>query len=228
MPIGPRETVEHVSKLLENLSALPQTCEVILALGDQRADFQTPEILSGFPVVLSHEGEGRAQQMNAGAKLAKGDWLWFLHVDSGFEQSVLEKLIQLSGEDKEALYFHELRFADDGPSVMKLNERMVSWRSNFLGMPFGDQGFFLKRALFEKLGGYREDVAYGEDHVFVWAARQEGYDLISTRTDLTTSARKYRDSGWLRITARHVWLTYKQAFPEFLKLLRMRLIGGER
>jgi GT2 family glycosyltransferase len=89
-------------------------------------------------------------------------------------------------------------------------------------MPFGDQGFCLRREIWERLGGFDTHASYGEDHLFVWKARRAGVPLRPTGGTLRTSARKYQERGWLRTTARHLHLTATQAFPEWLKLVRAR------
>jgi len=205
--------------LISLLGTLPKNSEIILTTNE------TAKIdLNGIKGVKIVKGpSGRAQQMNAGARAANNNWLWFLHADSRFETDVVEKLKMLAEENKEALYYHTLKFMDDGPTAMKWNEWAVHWRSDFLKMPFGDQGFFIRKDLFEKLGSYREDVRYGEDHVFVWKVRQEGYPVEGTQTILLTSARKYQNGGWTKVTLAHVWHTIKQGVPERYTLLKRQI-----
>ena len=81
-------------------------------------------------------------------------------------------------------------------------------------MPFGDQGLFLAWTDFEGLGGFDPALPYGEDHALLWAAHRAGMVVASARAPLYTSARKYAEGGWLRTTARHVWLTAAQAWHE--------------
>ena len=63
---------------------------------------------------------------------------------------------------------------------------------------------------------------YGEDHLFVWRALQEGIPVKSTGSVMFTSARKYSRNGWYKITSLHLYLWLKQAFPQFVILLRKR------
>ena len=74
--------------------------------------------------------------------------------------------------------------------------------------------------MFFSLGGFPEDAPYGEDHLLAWRAHQQGVPLRCTGARLRTSARKYGERGWLRTTARHVYLTYRQALPEAARLWR--------
>jgi hypothetical protein len=87
-------------------------------------------------------------------------------------------------------------------------------------MPFGDQGLVLARSTMAALGGFDESAPYGEDHLLVWAAHRGGVPLRATGARLLTSARKYQERGWLQTTSAHVLLTYRQAWPELLKLVR--------
>jgi hypothetical protein len=112
----------------------------------------------------------------------------------------------------DALHYFGLRFAD-GPRLLRLTEVGVAMRCVLFGIPFGDQAFCLPRRIFDRLGGFDEQVPYGEDHLFVWKARHAGVRLKRVHAIVGTSGRKYADHGWLRITLRHVVLTLRQALP---------------
>jgi hypothetical protein len=161
---------------------------------------------------------GRGRQLNAGAAAASGRWLWFLHADSRLEAGTVASLEHSLRLRPGAMHFFDLCFLGDGPALMRVNDAGVWIRSRLLRMPFGDQGFCVSREIFGRLGGFPEDAPYGEDHLFVWRARRAGVPLLCTGGVLRTSARKYREGGWLRTTARHIARTWKQAIPEILRL----------
>ena len=163
---------------------------------------------------------GRARQLNAGTRAASRDYLWLLHADSRFAPDTVPALHAALRAAPDALHYFDLAFLPDGPRMMSLNALGVRIRSRWLGMPFGDQGLCIRRATFDALGGFDERATYGEDHLFVWRARRAGIALRPTGGTLLTSARRYVDRGWLRTTLRHVWLTARQAFPEWLALVR--------
>ncbi len=165
---------------------------------------------------------GRAKQLNTGANTALGRFLWFLHADTIVSTAAVAALENELQRQPTALHYFRLKFQDDGPRQMNLNAAGVWFRSRWLGMPFGDQGICIERSTFQKLGGYDETAAYGEDHLFVWKARQNGICLNGIREPIQTSARKYRQHGWWRTTSRHVILTFRQAIPEFWRLIRKR------
>ncbi len=111
--------------------------------------------------------KGRASQMNAGARLAKGEWLLFLHADTLLPIDSLKRLNALASDSSiQAGGFHH-RFSG---SDWRL--RLISWLDNFRCVRsriiYGDQALFVRRELFERLGGFPdqpilEDVAFGEN-----------------------------------------------------------------
>ncbi|MEM7215280.1 MAG: glycosyltransferase [Pseudomonadota bacterium] len=214
IPLAPGEQAWR--ELIPQLK-LPSGSEIVLAVGE--AEFET----KGFSVKTVSGSKGRAAQMNAAARQANNAILWFLHADSRLSPDAIAKLMNCVGENADCLWFFKLKFSDDGPSAMKWNEWAVRWRAGFLKMPFGDQGFCISKKLFEKLGGYREDLAYGEDHVFVWKVRQEGYPVMCVGTSISTSARKYRENGWFSTTLLFVSRTVWQGVPQRVLLLKRQM-----
>ena len=197
-------------QLLPDLRALPDSAEIILVAASEQAkqaalDFQSPVALN---IVCANPG--RAQQMNTGANAAKNNCLWFLHADSRLDAGCL-KAIDAFDYSKKQLGYFSLRFRDDGPRKMSINTFGVWFRSRFLKIPFGDQGFVMSKSCFEMLGSFREDLPSGEDHAFVWAARNKGVALKHLDARIETSARKYAQYGWGKITRMHLRETWKQA-----------------
>lgn len=170
----------------------------------------------GLEIITSQEGS-RAASLNAGAAKATGDYLWFLHADSQLDVTCVPALHRTITQHPDALFYFDLAFAPDATRLMWLNALGARFRSRILGVPFGDQGLCIRKDLFEKLGGFPEDLAYGEDHVFVWRARQAGIRLKPTHATITTSARKYQAHGWAATTFKHQYLWVKQAWPEWKK-----------
>jgi hypothetical protein len=212
VPVGPGDRAW--SELLPQLDALPPEAEVVIAGAEPSPD--------GVPLRARwlQAPHGRAQQMNAGARETSRPFLWFLHADSRLEPDTLPALDRALVVAPDALHFFDLAFLNDGPPLMRLNQAGAWLRSRWGGMPFGDQGFCLRREVFERLGGFRTDAPYGEDHLLAWKARQLGVPLRPTGALLRTSARRYRERGWLATTARHLHLTIRQAFPEWIRLVR--------
>lgn len=208
VPCGPGE--RGWQSLLPQLEALPEDCELILS-GVQASPGWPPAAPANGPGPRWRAVSGtagRAAQQNRGAAAGSRRWLWFLHADSRLHPRSFERIEDLA--DRETLAYFDLAFHDGGPAML-LNRCGAFIRSRWLGMPFGDQGLLLPRALFERLGGFDERLGSGEDHALVWAARRAGVPLQPLRLPLYTSARRYAEHGWLATTARHLRLTWRQA-----------------
>jgi rSAM/selenodomain-associated transferase 2 len=99
-------------------------------------------------------------QMNQGARAASGDVLWFLHIDTRPPPGAAEQLLR-SALDGPGWGRFDVRL--DGERVMfRVIERMMNLRSRLTGMVTGDQGMFVRRDLFERVGGFPE-IAIMED-----------------------------------------------------------------
>lgn len=157
---------------------------------------------------------GRARQQNAGAAGLTSRWLWFLHADSRPDAAAVAAMRRFVAIDEDAIGYFDLKFSDDGPALMRLTEAAANWRSRKLRLPFGDQGLLLRQQRFYELGGFDESRSYGEDHALIWQARRDGVPIRRIPAALVTSARKYRERGWLLTTLQHQRLTWWQAWQE--------------
>ncbi|MBX9924901.1 MAG: hypothetical protein K2Y05_00960 [Hyphomicrobiaceae bacterium] len=184
---------------------------VPLAPWDTAPDRLISRIPGRIEIILARGGT-RATSMNRAAMVARGSHLWFVHADSDITADAVTKLLQQVTSGNAALRYFDLTF--DGGFAMRITELGVMVRSRVFGMPFGDQAFCLPATSFAMLGGYDETVTYGEDHLLVWSARRHKLPVLPVGATVLTSARKYREQGWFRTTAKHLWLTVKQALPE--------------
>ncbi|MBI2337147.1 MAG: TIGR04282 family arsenosugar biosynthesis glycosyltransferase [Deltaproteobacteria bacterium] len=197
IPVGPSEAL--LEALLQDLQPVEKDAEIIIV-----------------------KGSSRSEQLNEGAQKATRDFFWFLHADSRLSTKTLKALLESLNNNPHALHYFNLRFLLDGPPFTRINELGCWIRSEWMGIPFGDQGFCLSRENFAFMGGFPEDVAYGEDHVFIWRAHQKAIKLLSTGSILKTSARKYREQGWLKTTLLYYKLWTKQASLERKKLKKIQ------
>lgn len=204
VPVGPGD--HNWPPLLEALRAQAAAAQLLPVFAD--GDMQT------VPSDALRTTAGRAQQQNAGANTATRDWLWFLHADTMLTPQALPALRTWLAHEEPALGWFRLRFANDGPRVMRINAGGANWRARAMGLPFGDQGLVLPRAQFMRLGGFDASLPFGEDHALVWQARRAGLPLRAIDAALVTSARKYAQHGWARTTLRHLRLTALQAWRE--------------
>lgn len=202
--------------------------ELILSVcRDDQQDFTVnPHGVSSQRVRVIRGLQGRAKQLNRAALVASGEWLWFLHADSDLQLEHLEVVRRLSwhrGCHEGRLYYFPIKFSHPRPFLMMANEWGANFRSRILGMPFGDQGFFMDIQTWKKCGPYSEVAPYGEDHLFVWSCHHKRVPLKCLKPALYTSARRYFDRGWFHTSLRHLFLTYRQALPQLLRLMGNRL-----
>lgn len=212
--------------LLQDLKVLPEGAEILL-VGPDAPDNEilkkaTEQFIADIRYVPSIKGRG--VQLNTGAKSSRKNYFWFVHADSKIPRPSLHLLGQELLSKPEALHYFDLHFLDDGPKIVGLNSFAANLRSRYLGMPFGDQGFAVSRAIFLRVGGFPEKAAYGEDHIFVWEARRKRVPLNRVPGTIFTSARRYETEGWGRVTSKRVYLTAKQATMECLKFVKQRVV----
>ena len=167
------------------------------------------EVLLPNAEIIISTGKNRAEALNKGARKATKDYLWFLHSDSKITADNISKM-QFK---KNMLFYYKLAFYNSS-FLMRINAIGANLRSIIFNSPFGDQGFLLCKKDFVAIGGYNEDLLYGEDHIFIHEAFKKGIKIKMLDSSLQTSARKYQKYGWLKITLLHNYLWLKQ----FLKI----------
>lgn len=181
---------EHIEACLQ--SVLDQPGEVEVVVVDGGSTDATPKIAARYARVL-HSRRGRAVQMNAGAHIATGQVLVFLHSDSVLHPSALESMLHALADDCVAGGTFTLRFDTAHPLL-----RCYAWftRLSSRWFRYGDQGIFVHRAVWERLGGFRE-LPILEDMDLLRRLRQVGR-LVVVRRPVTTSARRFRARGVIR------------------------------
>jgi len=140
---------------------------------------------------------GRAVQMNAGARAASGDALWFVHSDCELPAGCLQQISEVLRQPEIAGGFFRIRIPNKR-LVYRLTDSFAHYAGLLLGMRFGDHGFFCRRIAFEKIGGFPE-LPLMEDAEFFCKLRRLGrIAIIPSR--LITSPRRYEKIGAWRLT----------------------------
>jgi GT2 family glycosyltransferase len=115
----------------------------------------------------------------------------------------VDAVSRFASETEAAIGYCRLRFGGDGPWLAGLNALGANLRSRLLKQPYGDQGLCMPKEAFDRLEGFREDLRRGEDLDFIVRAGMAGIPVRPVGATITTSARRYREQGWLRTTWRH-------------------------
>ena len=182
------------------LSQVPATPQVDIIVVDGGADEELEGVVAAHGrATLRRATAGRAHQMNAGAADAAGEWLLFLHADSTLPPAWLPAIAALDGTVVGGWF----RFAlDDEAWQARAIERLVAWRVRRLRLPYGDQGLFVRREVFQSLGGFRE-LPLLEDVEFVRRLVRAG-PVAELPLALGTSSRRWRRDGWVRRSTKNM------------------------
>lgn len=139
--------------------------------------------------------QGRARQMNAGSKASKGDTLLFLHADTqlpGDAGKIIESALadpNVKGGRFDVCFDH--------PSMWGITIGLfMNWRSRLSRIATGDQAIFVRRQVFEQMGGF-QDIPLMEDIEFSRRLKHQGFTAALTDC-VTTSFRRWKKTGPLR------------------------------
>jgi len=185
-----------IRELLRQLQALrAQGHEVIVVDGgscDATVALAQPLVDQLLPAPA-----GRALQMNIGAQAARGRVLWFVHADTRVPDKaapvIIESVAHAAGWGR-----FDVRLSGDR-LLLRLVERMMNWRSRFTGIATGDQGIFVTRELFERVGGFAA-MPLMEDIDLSRRLKREQRPLC-LRDTLTSSSRRWEQKGIVRTIA---------------------------
>ena len=167
--------------------------EIIVVDGGSTDATRTLAQQAGATVLLAPR-KGRAAQMNYGARHAQGTLLYFLHADSlpppGFGHDLRQAVARGYGSGC-------FRLAFDSSHWLL---RFSAWctRLPLTAVRFGDQSLFVRRELFERIGGFSEELLVMEDQEIIRRLRAQAPFFVVPRAVLT-SARKYRANGVVRL-----------------------------
>lgn len=154
--------------------------------------------------LLLHGPRGRAVQMNLGAAHATADVLLFVHADCTLGVGALAEAETLLAQPGVAAGCFTMRVTAPG-----LLYRSIDWcasaRVRLTGIAYGDQGLFVRRALFASLGGF-PDVRLMEDLLFSRQLCRQGRVVVAA-TEVFVSPRRWQGAGLVRQTLRNWTLT---------------------
>jgi len=175
-------------------------CEIIVVDGGSE-DRTRKQTISADQCVTS--STGRAIQQNAGAKASQGDVLLFLHSDCQLQPGALELLREWCSTQPElkAGCFHQQIDAEGR------KYRLLEWgndlRVKWFGWAYGDQGIFVRRELFEQVGGFPEVPLMEDLYLMKQLKRKTRITILNA--SIKVSPRRWQQRGVLRQTVRN-WL----------------------
>jgi rSAM/selenodomain-associated transferase 2 len=205
-----------ITGTLEHLRPWRDVLEIIVVDGGS-SDGTTGLVVS--EAWLASAPRGRASQMNTGAQLATGETLLFLHSDTRLPQDFLQQLALALSDRGVAGGAFKIKIGHPG-LFFYLTSLGSNLRAALTGIYFGDQAIFVRRDIFQHIGGFPL-IELMEDWEFSLSLRRVGKTKLLPGP-VTTSARRWLIHGKWRTT----WLMHKiktlyllGASPEDLKKL---------
>ena len=185
--------LNEASIVTERLAALQwlRTDGHELILVDGGSDDGTPRLAAPWVDRVLSSAAGRAVQMNAGAAVARGDLLWFLHLDAEPPVGAVEAM---AGSIDGGYVWGRFDVRLSGSAAMlRVVERMMNLRSRLTGIATGDQGLFVVREAFDRAGGYPE-LALMEDIALSKRLKRAGRPAC-LRACIVASSRRWERAG---------------------------------
>jgi rSAM/selenodomain-associated transferase 2 len=194
---------ETIGRSLAALGEDPTPHETIVVDGGSRD--ATVRIAETRATVL-HAPRGRARQMNAGARRGKGDILLFLHADCVLEEGALADVEKLLGGTAAVGGCFRQRIQARG-LLYRAIETGANLRARWMPYFYGDSGIFVRRDVFERIGGFPE-IPIMEEVGLTRAMRRAGPVRLLPRR-IFISPRRWEAVGTLRTTIRNWIITVR-------------------
>ena len=206
-------TIAVIIPVFNEEAALPRLLKELLSKGfdeiivvDGGSRDRTIEVAQPFlkqplsgRIQLVSSGCGRAVQMNAGAKNTQAEVLVFLHADTDLPDRALQYIRQVMADASNVGGRFDVRFPKDRGWAWVIS-RMMNLRSRWTGICTGDQTIFVRRGVFERLGGFA-DIPLMEDIEFTTRLKTVG-PVVALREFVITSFRRWERCGPLRTILR--------------------------
>lgn len=203
----------HVSVIIPTLNEADRVAHAIstawsagaseVVVVDGGSQDRTVAIASQARCKLLESAAGRAVQQNAGAREASGDVLLFQHADNWLGEGTVEQVKCLLADETVLAGAFRQRIEADGWQFRLLEKRNAN-RVSRRGLPFGDQGIFLRRETFFQLGGFPQ-VALMEDLILMAKVRKLSKPRLLPGP-IHVDARRWQKHGVVRQTVRNATL----------------------
>lgn len=175
-------------------------CEIIVVDGDP--DGETINAVRCHDVVTVVSQMGRARQMNAGANLAGGEILLFLHADTRLPPRAFEKARLALADGRYVAGAFELG-VDTENRLVRATAAKSRLRARLTRTPYGDQAIFIRKSYFDKIAGFK-DICFLEDIELMQRIKRRGDKIVILPDRVKTSARRWEKEGILYTTLRNM------------------------
>lgn len=210
IPTYNEETV--IETTLQNLKELECIAESEIIVADGGSSDKTVSIAKKYASVIS-SSKGKAIQLNTGARTAIGDILFFVHADMTLPKDAL-KVIEhkINDEGYSGGGFANV-FSSYNEKIKLLgrllNLRIINREQSDSKIFYGDNGIFVKKSIFEKLGGFKE-IPIMEDYDFSVRLKKEFRAVKIDDPKIIVDSRRHINSGFIK--TRVQWITIRKLY----------------
>ena len=192
-------TLDEAAQLTATFAALQRQAvsHEVIVVDAESADGTALIAACNGARVLQSPRRQRAAQMNAGARVATGDCLLFLHADTRLPQPALARIGEAL-QQPAVLGGGFARRYESTSHLLRLTCALAEMRTRCCGWFLGDQAMFVRRPVFEQLGGFREWDAF-EDLDFARRLARAGR-VVTLRPPVFSAGRRFASRGVARTT----------------------------
>ncbi|MEY2489795.1 MAG: hypothetical protein QOC70_1737 [Verrucomicrobiota bacterium] len=180
---------------LEHLRAAAPGAEIVVV--DGGSDDGTLELSTGLADRALKASRGRAQQMNAGARVARGEVFWFLHADSMIPRDALEEIAKVLDADSNVGGCFRLRLPGR-EWIYRVSDSLGNVGVDVFGFALGDHGIFCRRRVFLSAGKFPEVPLMEDAELYRALGRCGG--MCQSQMAIVGSQRRYEQLGPYRTT----------------------------
>ncbi|MCP4267139.1 MAG: glycosyltransferase family 2 protein [Candidatus Brocadiaceae bacterium] len=189
---------EVIRQCLETLVDIP---DIEIIVTDGGSTDKTLEIVGQYTdVKVVSSDMGRSIQMNRGATYANGDILLFLHADCVVPKEATLGILEVFRNSLSVGGAFKIKLLSD-KLPYRFIEKGINFRAKVFKLPYGDQGLFVKKTIFESLGGFKE-MPICEDLDFICRLKKHG-KIIILNEEILSSIRRWRNNGILKTSLRN-------------------------
>ena len=178
--------IDHILQLSPN-----GVCEIIVV--DADPDGATINAIRSDNVITTVSERGRAKQMNAGAVMARGEMIVFLHADTKLPAGAFEQIEEVLQNGQYVAGAFDLAI-DSTNFLVRFIAAVARIRSRLTRIPYGDQAIFMRKEYFEKIGRFRE-IPLMEDIDLMRRIKRRRDKICILPEQVTTSARRWQTEG---------------------------------
>ena len=195
------DAAHSLAATIEGLRTAAVPLEIIVA--DGGSTDATCEVAAACGAGVASGPRGRGVQLAAGAAVARGAWLLFVHADTipgdGWDDAAAVFMADPANAERAAVF----RFAlDDDRAAARRLESLVAWRCRVFALPYGDQGLLMSRRFYDALGGFRPLPLFEDVDMVRRIGRRR---LAFLDVPAVTSAERFRRGGYLARPLRNLF-----------------------